>query len=285
MSMSHSSTDTFLSSLLTTTAGPRQALLAHPVYEKLSELAALRAFMRSHVFAVWDFMSLLKTLQRRLTCVDVPWLPPEDTACARMLNEIVLAEETDEVRPGEYRSHFELYLEAMREVGEDGEAVRRFLDALRAGKAPEEAAVHAPEAARAFVCNTLAMTRADTHQVAAAFLLGREQLLPDVFERVLRAVEPLGNACASLRLYLERHIQLDGEEHGAQAELLLRRLCGEDADKWREAESAARASLSAREALWDGVLREIDAPLYASRGSLMMEKTAPAGSLTTAMRP
>jgi hypothetical protein len=258
MSPSEPTPADLLSTLLAATAAPRRALLEHPVYERLSELPALRAFMRAHVFAVWDFMSLLKTLQRRLTCVEVPWLPPEDGACARMLNELVLAEETDEVRPGEYRSHFELYLEAMREVGEEGVEVRRMLEALRAGRTLAEALAHVPGPARAFVGHTLEVSGAGTHQVAAAFLLGREQLLPAVFERVLRAVEPLGEACGSLRLYLERHIHLDGEEHGPRAEQLLCRLCGADADRWREAEAAARASLALRHALWDGVLRELE---------------------------
>lgn len=248
-----------LPALVTATSAPRQALLAHPVYEQLCELGGLRAFMRSHVFAVWDFMSLLKTLQRRLTCLEVPWLPPEDVECARMINEIVLGEETDEVRPGVYRSHFELYLEAMQEVGADTGPVQRFVGALRRGSAWSEALEHAPEAAQTFVRNTLELSQADTHQVAAAFLFGREHLLPAVFDRVLRAVEPLGTSCASLRLYLERHIQLDGEEHGARAQVLLCRLCGNDTHRWQEAQAAALGSLAARQALWDGVLREVSA--------------------------
>ncbi len=245
-----------LARLFEATSGPRQGLVMHPVYARLSELGALRTFMRSHVFAVWDFMSLLKTLQRRLTCVDVPWLPVPDARCARWINDIVRGEETDEVRPGEYRSHFELYLEAMRETGADTRPVLQLVESLRAGHPLPLALAWAPPAARAFVKHTLGLTQRSTHEVAAAFLLGREQLLPSVFEHMLRAVEPLGAPCASLRLYLERHILLDGGEHGAQAELLLRRLCEDDALKWHEAEQAALEALAARRALWDGVLHE-----------------------------
>jgi hypothetical protein len=261
MRLNDSTPASSLSALVAATAAPRRALLAHPVYEQLCELGGLRAFMGSHVFAVWDFMSLLKTLQRRLTCLEVPWLPPEDVECARMINEIVLGEETDEVRPGVYQSHFELYLEAMREVGADVGPVQRFVGALRRGRPWSEALEHAPEAAQGFVRNTLELTRGETHQVAAAFLFGREHLLPAVFDRVLRAVEPLGASCASLRLYLERHIQLDGEEHGARAEVLLCRLCGSAEQRWQEAQAAALSSLSARQALWGGVLRELGAML------------------------
>ncbi len=240
--------------LLDATAPARQGLVAHPIYARLGELPALRTFMGAHVFAVWDFMSLLKTLQRRLTCVDVPWMPPADIACARWINEIVLGEETDEVRPGEYMSHFELYLEAMRETGADTGPVLGMLERLRAGAPLDTALGHAPRPARAFVKHTLALTHASTHEVAAAFLLGREQLLPAVFEHMLMAVRPLGAPCEALSLYLERHILLDGGEHGTHAASLLVRLCGEDARKWSEAEAAALSALDARRALWDGVL-------------------------------
>ena len=67
----------------------REALLSHPVYAGLSNENAVVCFMERHVFAVWDFMSLVKSLQQRLTCVDVPWLPTGDPVERRFLNEIV----------------------------------------------------------------------------------------------------------------------------------------------------------------------------------------------------
>lgn len=76
--------------------------------------------MQGHVFAVWDFMMLLKQLQRKLTCVDKIWLPPKSNNTARFINEIVVGQQTDVHPDGKnHASHFQLYLEAMREVGAD----------------------------------------------------------------------------------------------------------------------------------------------------------------------
>ena len=71
-------------------------LISHSLYAELRDEESLRIFMRSHVFCVWDFQSLLKALQRLVTCVEVPWLPTADPEARRLVNEIVLDEESDE---------------------------------------------------------------------------------------------------------------------------------------------------------------------------------------------
>jgi len=273
----------------------RAALVLHWVYKLIDDLEALRVFMASHIFAVWDFMSLLKTLQKRLTCVESPWFPPEDPLSARLVNEIVLSEETDEIGLGTYMSHFELYLAAMQEVGADRQPIDHMLHGLRQGKTPQEAAknLQVPQATRDFVCNTLEMTKLEPHEVAAAFLFGREGVIPGMFKellsqptigspispatgehirrywrrakrflgpRGLRVLEPTtgqGPGANAFRMYLERHIELDANDHEPMAAQLLMNLCGKDPQKWEEATAAAERALTARHKMWNAVAKVV----------------------------
>jgi Protein of unknown function (DUF3050) len=238
----------------------REALAQHPLYGQVQDLPSLRIFMTSHVFAVWDFMALLKTLQRSLTCVEVPWLPSRDAHAARLINAIVLAEETDEVAPGEYTSHFDLYLTAMDELGADRDPIDLALSEVRGGRTMDEAlsGVEIPESTRDFVRTTMRVAGGGTHEVAASFLHGREDLVPEMFRRILAGLgrEPTLEHVA-FRRYLERHVDLDENEHSPMARQLLRSLCGDDEVKWAEATEAAAVSLTARLALWDGVLAQV----------------------------
>ena len=240
----------------------RSALLSHPVYTQVNDLIALRIFMESHVFAVWDFMTLLKTLQRRLTCVEIPWIPAKVATSARFVNEIVLAEETDEVTPGYYSSHFELYLLAMEEVGADCRTMQAFLECLRQGDLAEQALISLPIPAttKQFVLNTLSSAQGSTHEVAATLLFGREDLIPKMFSRLLEQVEQAkGFRCNAFRLYLERHMHVDEESHAPLGKKLLINLCENDEKKWVEAQGVTEQALRSRYSLWDGIEQAIDA--------------------------
>src|SRR5688500_11829386 len=95
----------------------KQQLINHKVYGEIQSLEHLHIFMQHHIFAVWDFMSLLKVLQRNLTCVDIPWMPKGNPDTRYLINEIVTGEESDVDEQGNMHSHFELYLQAMQQAG------------------------------------------------------------------------------------------------------------------------------------------------------------------------
>ena len=244
--------------LIPNASGPLRAkLLEHPLYARLQTLADLRIFMEHHVFAVWDFMSLLKTLQRRLTCVNVPWVPQGEPAVRALINQIVLGEESDRGLDGRSYSHFELYLEAMREAGAETAAMDEFIRLLRDGVEVEAAlaAVRAPECVRNFVAGSFQVLReGKIHAVAAAFTYGREDLIPAMFGELVASLNTqFPGRVETLRYYLERHIQLDGDEHGELGRQMVASLCGNDPLRWEEAREAAVRVLEQRLALWDGI--------------------------------
>jgi Protein of unknown function (DUF3050) len=232
----------------------RRRVVSHPVYHLLQEIEDVRVFLGSHVFAVWDFMSLLKSLQRRLTCVDVPWVPSGPTASRRLINEIVLVEESDELGDG-YISHFELYLTGMAQAGAPTGPIDTFLDLLRAGApvtdAVEKAAV--PAGAAAFVATTWQIIEsAPVHCQAAAFAFGREDLIPEMFQQVVSIPDPQGRL-EVFKDYLARHIEVDGEQHTPMAMQMLIDLCGDDDAKWAACAQTVQTALEARVALWDSI--------------------------------
>ncbi|MFQ5972010.1 MAG: DUF3050 domain-containing protein [Alphaproteobacteria bacterium] len=246
--------------LLSTLDNARQRLGTHEVYRCLQTIEDVRIFMEHHVFAVWDFMCLLKTLQQRLTCVSVPWLPKHKPGVRRLINEIVLEEESDECADRGYISHFELYRSAMTEAGADTTCIDAFVRLLEAGASVPEALerAQAPIAARNFVENTWQVIgREPTHAIAAAFTFGREEPIPGMFRAVIERLEGrFPGRMARFTAYLDRHVQLDEAHHAPMAVEMLVELCQHDADKWNEARAAALGSLEARLALWDAVVAE-----------------------------
>jgi hypothetical protein len=231
-------------------------LAQHPLYRSFESIDDLRSFMESHVFAVWDFMCLLKTLQRGLTSVEVPWTPSSLPESRRLINEIVFGEESD-LYEGQPLSHFELYRLSMQQCGADTTAIDTFLAAIVRGTPWPRALAEsdAPEPAIRFVQATFTIIEAGKlHAIAAAFTFGREDLIPDMFRGFLRDQdEMLGGQLSTLRWYMERHIEVDGEEHGPMALRMVSQLCGDDPVKWEEATEAAVFALTARIALWDGI--------------------------------
>jgi len=232
----------------------RREVVDHRVYGEITGIERVRVFLTSHVFAVWDFMSLLKSLQRELTCVDVPWVPSGPTASRRLINEIVLIEESDEFGE-DYISHFELYLDGMDQAGAETATVRSFLELLRGGTPVPEAlrAAGAPRGAADFVRATWGIIEdAPVYCKAAAFAFGREDLIPEMFAQVVKIPDPEGRLTL-FKDYLVRHIEVDGEQHTPMAMQMLIDLNGDDTAKWSRCAETVRTALRARGALWSAI--------------------------------
>ena len=231
----------------------REELKSHRLYQQLQTVEDIKIFTKDHVFAVWDFMSLLKTLQRELTCVSVPWVPRKKGKLTQFINEITLAEESDVDLSGESKSHFEMYLDAMRHMGSDTHKIEVFLSKIDQNSSIEEALDFAevPEAVKNFVKVTFKTIYSnDAHKVAAAFTFGREDLIPDMFIEIIQQTQEQ-DSFKDFLYYLNRHVELDGDSHGPLSLEMIVELCGDDQQKWSEVLATAKASLEVRISLWD----------------------------------
>lgn len=241
--------------LIEAVAPYRQTLLDHPLYRSMRSIEHVRVFMAHHVHAVWDFMSLVKGLQLRLTGMQLPWKPVGDPEVRYLINEIVLGEESDEDPEGGRIAHFELYLRAMRELGLQTEAIEHYVRDYRWNMDQGEP-TGLPEGGLAFNRRTFDLIRrAGTHELAAVFTLGREDLIPDMFVRMVETMNrEFPGKLSSLVYYLERHIEVDGEHHKHLAYRMTEWACGSDPALWQEAAEAVKEALLARCALWDAVV-------------------------------
>lgn len=234
----------------------------HPIYAALQTVEDLRVFMAHHVYSVWDFMSLIKYLQHEVAPARWPWTPGRDASVQRFINELVLEEETDQAAPGqegEFSSHFMLYIGAMREVGAEADKPLQFIRMIEEGGLESALASGlVPAPSLAFTRTTFGFIESGKpHLVAAALALGREHVIPAMFRAFLSRMHISEAQAPTFHFYLNRHIHLDEDFHAPLSLRLLKALCGNDADKCREAEAAAVAAVDARIALWDGVLQTL----------------------------
>tara|TARA_B110000003_G_scaffold200168_2_gene198780 strand:- start:21483 stop:22265 length:783 start_codon:yes stop_codon:yes gene_type:complete len=239
--------------------GLRQELKSHQLYQQMSTIEDIKIFTEDHVFAVWDFMSLLKSLQRDLTCVSIPWIPRKNGKLSQFINEIVIAEESDVDLSGESKSHFEMYLDAMSIMGSDTNKIKTFISKIIENNSVNDALAFAkaPEAVKRFVEFTFETIHSnDSHRVAAAFTFGREDLIPDMFIQIINQTHEK-ESFKDFLYYLNRHVELDGDSHGPLSLEMIIELCGEDRKKWDEVLATAKKALELRILLWNYIATNI----------------------------
>ena len=240
----------------------KDLLLHHSLYEKVKTIDNLHLFLENHIYAVWDFMSLLKALQQKLTCTTTPWFASPNPETRYLINEIVLAEESDLSFNGKRLSHFEMYIEAMQSCGANTKEVQAFLQKVVENKnifiTIKQSNLHSN--IKSFLDFTFKIIEeGKTHKIAAAFTFGREDLIPNMFTAILKNFQknfPETNL-SELIYYFERHIELDTDEHGPMAMQMITELCKEDPIKWAEVEEIAIQSLEKRVGLWDAIEEKI----------------------------
>lgn len=240
----------------------QDALMNHKVYESLSEIEDLRLLMEQHVFAVWDFMSLLKALQIQLTCTQLPWMPSSNPTIRRLINDIVLEEESDVNARGEYASHFEMYMEAMEQAGANTTQMLHFIQKVQQGRSVQEALqlLDVSETLAGFVNHTFSIIEGGkAHQIAAAFTFGREDVIPSMFREIVKDMDDShAGELSDFRYYLDRHIALDEEVHTPMAMQMISELCGDNEDYWDEVIQVSIACLQSRISLWDHIAECIE---------------------------
>lgn len=240
----------------------KEILLQHPLYEKVKTIDDLHQFLESHVYAVWDFMSLLKALQSKLTCTTTPWFASQNPETRYLINEIVLAEESDLTLEGKRLSHFEMYVEAMKSCGAQTKELEKFLqnviDTKNVFIAIKQSHLH-PKIKNFLDFTFRVIEEGKTHKIAAAFTFGREDLIPTMFTEILKNFQKNfpETDLSQLIHYFERHIELDADEHGPMAMQMITELCQDDEHKWKDVEDISILALEKRIGLWDAIEEKI----------------------------
>ena len=241
---------------------PREKLLNHKLYTEIKSIEDLQIFTSNHIFAVWDFMSLLKALQNNLTCTKVPWTPNKNSETAYLINEIVLAEETDISQDGKRKSHYELYLDAMIDIGVKVENIEKNIMLLSSSDSIENSIekldIH-PKIKEFLKFTFSIIDEGKPHKIAAIFTFGRENLIPNMFNEILHEFQNnfTEKDISKLIYYFERHIELDEDEHGPMALQMVNELAENDPLKWEEIREISIVALEKRIGLWDAIYENV----------------------------
>ena len=151
----------------------------------------------------------------------------------------------------------------MRQAGAETRPIIKFVQKLEEGFKQREIVrfniSEADEDCLNFIRSTQKIiNRGKTHEIAAAFTFGREDLIPDMFTSLVKKLyKEHPSELSAFVYYLDRHIELDGDEHGPMALKMIHNLCKNDNQKWQEVEDVSIEALRARLTFWDSIHRKL----------------------------
>ena len=237
----------------------RHKISAHPLFKNKLKPKHICKFMESHIFAVWGFMSILKSLQKMITPNNLPWMPNKNTknGLVNFVNEIILCEESDYIEGIGFISHFEIYLLAMKNMGARNDQLDKLTSRINNKGYNEKYldSIDATAEVKSFLKHDLEVSMNGTlPEIVGAFTLAREKVIPNMFSYILPAIKET-SASKYLITYLERHIDIDGDRHGPLSMKLLDTSCGKK--QLSLAYVTAVKSLELRLSVWDKVYEDI----------------------------
>jgi hypothetical protein len=234
-------------------------LINHPLYNSIKTEEDVRIYMFNQVWCVWDFMTLVKSIQLNIVPSNILWMPPKYPELGAYIYEVLLTEETDKGYNSETNSsHFQTYLKAMYESKVDTSSVAAFIKLLENGfdfgTATEKCGIH--DEAKEFISTTFEFAKSELHISTAVFCLSREGVIPDIFMNLLANVS-LSNNFKIFNWYLNRHIYLDSQSHGPLSIKLFKTIV-DTPKKQDEALHASLKALKARNKFFDYILNSIN---------------------------
>lgn len=234
-------------------------LINHPLYNSIKTESDIKMYMFNQVWCVWDFMTLVKSIQIQIIPPNILWTPPKFPELGAYIYEVLLTEETDKGYNSETNSsHFQTFLKAMKESSVDTSSVDKFIELLENGNqfeiAIDSCGIH--KEAKEFITTTYEFAKSDLHISIAVFCLSREGVIPDMFMNLLANVS-LSNNYKIFNWYLNRHIYLDSQSHGPLSIKLFKTIV-DTKQKQEEALQASLKALKARNKYFNYILDSIN---------------------------
>ncbi len=236
----------------------RKRIINHPLFKIKMTKEQIALFMTYHVYAVWSFMSIVKALQMNICPVNLPWTPNENTSngLARLINEIIFSEESDEISKGLYLSHFEMYRKAMKVIGVSTSKIDCIINTIKKNGYSKSllSNIEIPQSCKDFMTNDIKVAKSNNlAEIIGVFCIGKETIIPSMFKQIVKSI-PKSNKL--LINYFHRHIDIDDTRHGPLAKKMLRVITKTKINE-KKAYECGLKSLELRYKLWDELHKNI----------------------------